>query len=349
MKLRLLDTTLRDGEQSAGVSFSLKQKVRLAKALDKAGVDLIEAGIPAMGDREIKTLRILGSLGLKAELSAWSRACKSDVDATLKSGIKRIHIGVPVSDIMLKHKLRIRQDQLYGKVLSTLDYALSKGLKVSLGMEDASRADLEFLCHFVSYFSAAGIEQFRFADTVGCLNPFTTYKMIAGLREFTDVTIDFHGHNDLGMATANALAAHKAGAGIISCTVNGLGERAGNTPLEEIAMAVALTEGVDTNIESAMLPKLSKLVEEFSEQKNAPGKPVVGSKVFTHESGIHVDGLLKNEHTYAHLDPKLLGRKHQFVLGKHSGTKSIKEIYRRKGILIDDEKALELLDKVRNK
>ena len=319
MKLHIVDTTLRDGEQTPGVAFDGDAKVEMAIALSDLGVDIIEVGIPAMGQEEIKAIKRVEELNLKAQLLTWNRLNIQDIEASLKTGVKNLHISIPSSSIQIEKKLRINHDELIFKAKEVIGYAVKKGCTVSVGAEDASRAEEEFLLKLFRTALEAGATRIRYADTLGVLNPFSTLSIIKRIRDELDVDIDFHGHNDFGLATANALAAFKAGAGYISCCVNGLGERAGNTALEEIVMALYYMDKCEINIKPDKLVPVSKLVERHSQRIVSPGKPIVGRDVFTHESGIHVDGLLKDVRNYQHLDPLLLGRQNKFVLGKHSG------------------------------
>ncbi|MFZ7132538.1 MAG: homocitrate synthase/isopropylmalate synthase family protein [Eubacteriales bacterium] len=319
MKLHIVDTTLRDGEQTPGVAFTSDAKIEIAKALCDLGVDIIEVGIPIMGQEEVRAIGRVAELNLKSTLLTWNRLNTKDIDASLQTGVKNVHISVPSSFIQIDKKLRKTSDEVLLEVGHVVEYSIKKGCTVSLGAEDASRADENFLLKLYHVALDAGASRLRYADTLGKLNPFDTLRIIQSIKDKLNSELDFHGHNDFGMATANALAAFKGGAHFISCSVNGLGERAGNTPLEEIVMALYYMEKCETTIQIDKLIPISKLVESYSGRITNPGKPIVGEEVFSHESGIHVDGLMKDIHTYQYLDPVLLGRTNQFVLGKHSG------------------------------
>ncbi|PRX30410.1 homocitrate synthase NifV [Orenia metallireducens] len=339
----ILDTTLRDGEQSAGVSFSKKEKIDIACKLDELGVDVIEAGIPAMGTEEKEVLKEIISLDLNAEILAWNRMKIEDIDQSLDCGFKNIHISAPASDIQLKHKLKKDRGWLLAELTKVINYAIKKGCMVSVGAEDASRADIDFLIQLYKVAQKEGAVRVRYADTIGALDPLATYDNIKKIREAIDLEVDFHGHNDFGMATANALSAFKAGAKYISCTVNGLGERAGNTALEEIVMSLKCIEGCESDFKIKGLKELSKLVEDSSGRRISIDKPVVGDGVFSHESGIHVDGLLKNPSTYEFLSPGDLGRERKFVIGKFSGVSSILHKYKELGISLSEDEANKVL------
>lgn len=347
MRVKIVDTTLRDGEQAPGIAFSLKQKIRLASELDKLGVDIIEAGIPAMGREEIKMLKILSKMNLKARLMTWNRMKKSDIEKSLETGIENVHISVPVSDRMIKNKINSNRERVICEMKSLVEFAISKGLTVSVGAEDASRADMDYLLDFYYEVTASGAERIRYSDTVGLLDPFSAYRAIAAIKEEIPVPLDFHGHNDFGMATANAFAAGKAGAEYVSCTINGIGERAGNTSLDEIVLSMMYMEEATSKINVSRLSHISALVEKYSGKANSLSKPIVGKEVFTHESGIHVDGMIKDKNSYAYLKPEILGRSHEFILGKHSGISSVKYIYEKKGIILTDCQAARILEEIR--
>ncbi|MFP4016549.1 MAG: homocitrate synthase [Halanaerobiales bacterium] len=348
----IVDSTLRDGEQTAGVSFTKKNKIKIAKKLAEAGVDIIEAGIPAMGEEETKTIQEIMKLDIKSSIMSWNRMHMDDIKKSINAGIKYLHISAPVSDIQIKNKLRKNRDWILSNIERTATYAVDHSCIVSVGAEDASRADLDFLIKFYKRAARAGAVRVRYADTVGIMEPIRVYETMKYLREtldshMFDIEIDFHGHNDFGMATANALAAYKAGAKYISCTINGLGERAGNTALEEIVMAAYYIEGIKTSFNIKKIVELSDIVEKASGRYLAESKPIVGKKVFSHESGIHVDGLLKDSRNYEAFPPEDLGRERTIVLGKYSGRTAVINEYGRKGIQLDKSEAGLILNKIR--
>ena len=236
--ITIVDTTLRDGEQAAGIVFSTAEKIVIAKMLDQAGVQQIEVGVPAMGIEEQKVIRAIAELNLNAKLSTWNRIKLSDIKASLECGIKFVHISAPVSDILIEYKLGKSRDWVLEKTKLAICYAKEQGCTISIGAEDASRADESFLLKFTELIQGEGVKQMRYADTLGVLDYFSTYERINKLVNETDLAIEFHGHNDFGMVIANTVAAVKAGAKLISTTVNGIGERAGNAPMEEVIIAL---------------------------------------------------------------------------------------------------------------
>ena len=346
-EIKIVDTTLRDGEQTAGVAFANHEKVTIAQTLSDMGIDQLEVGIPTMGGDEKATIKAICKRDLKASIMAWNRAVISDIEQSIDCGVDAVAISLSVSDIHIQHKLKKSREWVLENMYNAVTYAKKNGLYISVNGEDSSRADINFLIEFINLAKEAGADRFRYCDTVGVMEPFTLRDTIEKIYKATNFDIEMHTHNDFGMATANAIAGIVGGANHIGVTVNGLGERAGNAALEEVIMALKFVYGYETNIDTTRFREISKYVSQASGRELPIWKAIVGTNMFRHESGIHADGALKDPKNYEAFDPSEVGLERQIVIGKHSGKAAIINKFREYEIELSNEDAESMLELVR--
>jgi len=343
--LRFLDTTLRDGEQTPGVSLNPDQKLEIATKLAAVGVDVIEAGSAAASEGERNAIRLIADAGLSAEICTYVRALHEDIDYAADFGADSVHLVVPVSDLHIAKKMRKTREQVAAMAYDSVEYAKSRGLIVELSGEDASRADQQFLQEIFSEGVQRGADRLCFCDTVGLLTPEKVTDYIPPLAKIAPLSI--HCHDDLGFAVTNTMAALKNGASCAHVTVNGLGERAGNTPFEEVVMALEVLYGYRTRIKKEQIYQLSSLVSRHTGVPLAVNKAIVGEMAFTHESGVHTHGVIREPSTYESVMPEIVGRKRRIVLGKHSGTASVEAALHEMNYKADDKQVKEIVKRVK--
>ena len=335
--IKIFDTTLRDGEQSPGASMNIEEKLKIAEALEDLKVDIIEAGFPAASKGDYEAVSEISKKIKNSSICALSRASKNDIqtaaDALKNAAAPRIHTFISTSELHMKHKLQLNSDEVYQKVIESVSFARNLCDDVEWSWEDGTRTDLDFMCKTVEAAIKNGASTINIPDTVGYSIPDEFTNIITHLMNnvpnIDKVTISTHCHNDLGLAVANSLAGVRAGARQIECTINGLGERAGNAAMEEVVMAIRTRNDMmpfQTNIQTEKLTKTSKLVSAVTGFPVQFNKAIVGKNAFAHEAGIHQDGMLKNNKTYEIMTPESVGvSESNLVMGKHSGRHAFKQ------------------------
>ncbi len=330
------DTTLRDGEQAPYVAFNTKEKLSIAQGLIACGADELEIGIPAMGKQEQEDIKALLSLGLDAQMMTWNRATMHDLDASLECGIKAVDLSIPVSDILIDVKFGGKRDTMLRQLEEVVLTAKKEGIYVCIGAEDSSRASLEFIQEVMRLGKQLGADRFRYCDTVGVMTPTRTFDVISHLTSLDLLPIEMHTHNDFGLANANALSGLDAGAISVNTTVVGLGERAGNASFEQISMALKHLYKQERPMDAMAIRSLIQIVTEAAGMTVAPNAPIIGAHLFSHESGVHASGMMKNGNAYEPFDAKEVGGQRAFPIGKHSGTATV--MYHLKALGIDADK-----------
>jgi len=350
-RVYLADSTLREGEQTPGVHFTRDEKIRIARELDQAGAALLDVGMPSVSQEEMDSIAAIAGLGLAAPIGVSARLRREEVDQACACRAAEIFLICPVSPLHVRSKLGMDEEGLRVLAGDVVGYAVQRGLAVNFVAEDASRAEAAFIADMLCHGHACGARRAILCDTVGIMEPFGMKELVSRVKASVPqgLSMGVHCHDDLGLATANTIAAAEAGAEILSVTVNGLGERAGNAPLHEVAVAAEKLLGREHGIDMHRLYDLSRLVEHCSGIFLSPNTPVVGFNSFRHESGIHIDGLLKNSGTYTGLDPSDVNRAASFVLGKHTGTGAIRHILQQKGYAADDVQLEKIVRRIKEK
>ena len=350
MKVRVFDTTLRDGEQTPGVSLSPEQKLSIAQKLDDLGVDALEAGFPVISQGELNAVRMITGAGLNAEICGLARTNKKDIDAAIDAGLNYIHTFIATSDIHLEHKLHMTRDEALAKAIDAVEYGKSHGLQVEFSAEDATRTDREFLKKVFGEVAKAGADRIDIPDTVGYSTPDYISKITKDAIEATKLPVSVHCHNDFGLAVANAISGILSGAACAHVTINGIGERAGNASLEEFVMGLQclpFEQNWETNINTKLLYETSRFVSKLVGISVQANKAIVGENAFGHESGIHTHGVLNNPLTYEPISPELVGRKRWLQVGKHAGLHGMNAMLKEYGIEPSQDQSQKILDKVK--
>jgi methanogen homocitrate synthase len=346
LNIEICDVTMRDGEQMPGVVFRPDEKLDIALRLDEIGVEVIEAGFPVVSSAEMLAVREVCNLGLTAKISALSRSVKRDVDAALECCVDMVSVFIATSELHLKHKLRMSCPEAIKCALDTVEYAKDHGLIVRFSAEDATRTDFETLKKLYRKAEEYHADYVSVADTVGIMNPRTMYYMISEIKKSVKIPICMHCHDDMGLALANTLAGAEAGAYQLHTTVNGIGERAGNTPLEELLISLRIQYDVD-RYDLTKLKGISKLVEAYSGVPVPKNKAIVGTNAFAHESGIHVAAVLEEPRTYELFSPEVVGAARHIIIGKHTGAKALRYITQRMGYRLKESELTVLSEKVK--
>ncbi|MGC9515597.1 homocitrate synthase family protein [Methanocrinis sp.] len=344
--IEVCDVTLRDGEQMPGVVFRPDEKLDIAIRLNELGVEIIEAGFPVVSEAEKRAVRDISNLGLESKISVLSRSVPTDVDAALDCDVDMVSVFIATSELHLKYKLHMSCQEAVKCAFETVEYAKDHGLIVRFSAEDATRTDFELLKRLYKKAEERGADYVSIADTVGIMNPRTAYYVVSEIKKEVDIPICMHCHDDLGMALANTLAAAEAGAKQLHTTVNGIGERSGNTPLEELMVALRVHYGVD-RYDTTKLTPLSKLVQSYSGVIMPKNKAVVGENAFAHESGIHVAAVLEEPRTYELYSPEMVGAARRIIIGKHTGARALKYITKKMGYDLKRDEICLLAEKVK--
>jgi 2-isopropylmalate synthase len=347
-RVRIFDTTLRDGEQTPGVIVTPDQKVQIAIKLDELGVDAIEAGFPIVSQGEMKAIRTIGKQGLKAEVCGLARAVESDIDAAMKCDLKYVHTFIATSDIHMQYKLKMNPRQVLERAVQAVEYCKKHGLQVEFSAEDATRTERKFLLEVFKAVTDSGADRIDIPDTVGYRTPDYITQIVKDVKGVTNLPISVHCHNDFGLAVANAIAGINAGAACAHVTINGLGERAGNASLEEFVMALEILYDKKHSIKTKLIYETSKFVSNTMGIIVQPNKAIIGENAFGHESGIHTHGIINNPLTYEPIPPELVGRRRWLQAGKHAGAHGIRAMLEEFGIKPTEEQLRTIVEKQKN-
>ena len=345
--ITVYDTTLRDGEQTPGVCLGTQEKLEIARKLDELKIHQIETGFPVVSEQEKSSVKRVVQEDLDAQILVLSRTKKEDIDVALDCDVDGIITFMGTSDIHLEHKLKLTREQALNVCMGSIEYAKDHGLFVAFSAEDATRTDLDFLKRIYKKAETYGVDRIHIADTVGAINPYGMDFLVRELRAVLKTDIAMHCHNDFGLALSNSIAGLLAGGNAISTTVNGIGERAGNTSLEELVMNLLIMYGVDLGFNIKVFQELSNLVEKHTGVDVPKNKPIVGKNVFRHESGIHVDAVIEEPLTYEPFLPELIGQSRKIVLGKHSGCRAVKAKLEECGIEVTKDELCKIVEKVK--
>jgi len=345
--IRILDTTLRDGEQTPGVSLTPEDKIEIARQLDKLGVDIIEAGFPSSSEGEKKVVKEISKLGLDSEICALSRATRGDIDAALECDVDLIHVFIPTSSVQMKYAVNLTPEQVLTSAVESIEYVKKHGVKCEFSPMDATRSEMPFLKQVCQAAEKAGMDSLNLPDTVGIMTPKSTIKLVEEIKSTVKTSLSIHCHDDFGLAVANSLAAVEAGAEQVHVAVNGLGERAGNASLEEVVMALKVIYKYKTGVNSRLLYSTSRMVASLTGIAVQANKALVGENAFAHESGIHTRGVIEKPLTFEPIDPALVGRTRKLVAGKLAGTRGIKAELEEVGIHPSEEQLKEIVQRVK--
>jgi 2-isopropylmalate synthase len=345
--IKILDTTLRDGEQTPGVSLTLEDKIEIAQQLSKLGVDIIEAGFPSSSEGERKVVKEIKQLGLNSQICGLSRCTRKDIDAALECDVDLVHVFIPTSPVQMKHAVNMTPEQVLSSAVDSIEYVKKHGVKCEFSPMDATRTEMPFLRQICTAAQDAGMDSLNVPDTVGCMIPRTTFELFKELKTFIKVPISAHCHNDFGLAVANSLAAVEAGADQVHTAINGLGERAGNAALEEVVTTLHVVYGYKTNINTRLLYSTSRMVSSLSGVSVQVNKAIVGENAFAHESGIHTRGVTEQPLTFEPISPELVGRTRKLVAGKLAGTRGIQAELNEIGIHPTDQQLTEIVQRVK--